>query len=777
MATISDPSNRVNTDEPQVKAPPRLAVGPLAWIRNNLFPSWMDTILTFVAAAVIFTVITSMVQWVIGGANWFIITFNLRQYMIGRYEPQAEWRLQLLLLFVAFAIGFNLATWARISRFLVIVLVVLLALAFILPPVIMAVTSQPHANFAASGVDIVSGSTTEPPQPQVGFIGAAGEKISIQLAHDLAVSDEALTGLYSFSDISSNLLRAAAENRLATQARIAEIERALAADLFTPRQREELTAELEGLEVPPPVVETYAIDQQTVDVQILDGATLEPLASAQLDSSSPPLELTLPASGWYVLDKRVTGDGAAILETSGIYPILVREFAAGDTGESGSSGGRVLEYVRMTDDFTTRAIRPTIDGDNVPATIIIDNQYRGTRPFSDYLRLFLAPMLNKINLALLLVLILGAAGYVGSQFLSRTFAPRIAQRVAIWSLTAIPILMFAMVYGIDGDGIIALGVWIFTITWIAFMYFYGMKLNSYWAALLFLVALGFRLVPHLVAGNLFAIMFWIGIGTLAAWLGSKRRDSTSPRTASLWLILTFLIALGGPILALFFDATNILPLTDTRRWGGLLLTLLLTIVGIAGSFPIGILLALGRRSSLPVVSTFCTVYIEFVRGVPLITVLFMSQLLVPLLNPTLAEVPNVFRAMIGILFFSAAYLAENVRGGLQSVPPGQEEAAKALGLNAAQVTLYITLPQALRAVIPALMGQCVSLFKDTSLVAIVGLLDLAGISETVVAQTEFIGLRRESFLFIAIIYFAFSYTMAYVSRRLEETGSGAARRI
>jgi His/Glu/Gln/Arg/opine family amino acid ABC transporter permease subunit len=672
MATISDPTNRVNTDEPKVKAPPRLAVGPLAWIRNNLFASWMDTVLTFVAAAVIFTVITSMAQWVIGGANWFIITFNLRQYMIGRYEPQAEWRLQLLLLFVAFAIGFNLATWARISRFLVIVLVVILALTFILPPVIMAVTSQPHANFAASSGDIVSGSTTEPPQPQVGFIGAAGERISIQLAHDLAVSDEALTGLHSFSDISSNLLRAAAANRLATQTRIAEIERSLAADRVTPRQREQLTAELEGLEVPPPVIETYAIDQQTVEVQILDGVTLEPLASATLDSSSPPLEFTLPASGWYVLDKQIAGDGAAILQTSGIYPILVREFTTGDTGEGGSSGGRVLEYVRMTDDFTTRAIRPTIDGDNVPMTIIIDNQYRGTRPFSDYLRLFLAPMLNKINLAFLLILVLGAAGYLASRFLTR-YAPsqRIAPRAAIWMLIALPILMFMLVYGLG----------------------------------------------------------------------------------------------------------NILPLTDTRRWGGLLLTLLLTIVGIAGSFPIGILLALGRRSSLPVVSTFCTVYIEFVRGVPLITVLFMSQLLVPLLNPTLAEVPNVFRAMIGILFFSAAYLAENIRGGLQSVPHGQEEAAKALGLNAFQVTLYITLPQALRAVIPALMGQCVSLFKDTSLVAIVGLLDLAGISETVVAQTEFIGLRRESFLFIALIYFAFSYTMAYLSRRLEETGSGAARRV
>jgi His/Glu/Gln/Arg/opine family amino acid ABC transporter permease subunit len=672
MATISDPSNRVNADEPQIRPPPRLAVGPLAWIRNNLFRSWFDTVLTIIFSLVIVTVITSMAQWVITGANWYIISFNLRQYMIGRYEPEAEWRLQLLLLLVAFGIGFNLATWTRISRFLVILLVMALALAFILPPLITAAIPLPNAYFTASSTDITSGASTEAPPQQIGFIGAAGEKISVQLATDLAVSDEALTGLYSFSDNGSNLLRAAAANRLSIHARIAEIQRLLTADAFTPRQREQLIAELERLEVPPPVTETYAINQQPAEVQILDGATLEPLVSATLDSTSPALELTLPSSGWFVLDKRVVGEGAVLLRTSGIYPLLVREFSTTDTGEGTTSGGgRVLEYVRMTDEFTTRAIRPTIDGRNVTATIIIDNQYRGTRPFSDYLRLFLAPLLSKINLAFGLVLLLGSAGYWGSRFLLRTLDRRTVQRAAIWMLIVLPVLMFMFVYGLG----------------------------------------------------------------------------------------------------------NILPLTDTRRWGGLLLTILLTVVGIAGSFPIGVLLALGRRSSLPVISTFCTLYIEFVRGVPLITVLFMSQLLVPLLNPSLAEVPNAFRAMVGIVFFSAAYLAENVRGGLQSVPHGQEEAAKALGLNSLQVTMYITLPQALRAVIPALMGQFVSLFKDTSLVAIVGLLDLTGISQTVVAQTEFIGLRRESFLFIAFTYFTFSYIMAYVSRRLEETGSGAARRI
>jgi general L-amino acid transport system permease protein len=202
------------------------------------------------------------------------------------------------------------------------------------------------------------------------------------------------------------------------------------------------------------------------------------------------------------------------------------------------------------------------------------------------------------------------------------------------------------------------------------------------------------------------------------------------------------------------------------------------VVGIVAAFPIGISLALGRRSSLPIVKIASILYIEVVRGIPFITVLFMATLLVPFVLPSAAG-PDwaPIKAMIATFLFSAAYLAENVRGGLQSLPPGQEEAAKALGLSAWQATLYITLPQALRAVIPALVGQFISLFKDTSLVAIVGLIDLTGVANGIAAQTVFQGLRREPFVFIAIIYFVFSYVMSVVSRRIEASGSGAARRV
>ncbi|MCZ7567263.1 MAG: amino acid ABC transporter permease [Ardenticatenaceae bacterium] len=235
------------------------------------------------------------------------------------------------------------------------------------------------------------------------------------------------------------------------------------------------------------------------------------------------------------------------------------------------------------------------------------------------------------------------------------------------------------------------------------------------------------------------------------------------------VVLAWLLSFPAVIVLLrgLAPTAPLLPAISTSLWGGLLLTLLLAVVGIVAAFPIGILLAIGRRSKLPVVKMFSIVYIEMIRGVPLITILFMSSIMVPLFLPENIRVDRVIRAMVGLVIFSAAYLAENVRGGLQAVPRGQEEAAVALGLSPTLTMGLIILPQALRAVIPAIVGQFISLFKDTSLVAIVGLLELLGIARAVVAQPEFLGLQREVFLFIAAVYWIFSYTMSYASRRLE----------
>lgn len=201
---------------------------------------------------------------------------------------------------------------------------------------------------------------------------------------------------------------------------------------------------------------------------------------------------------------------------------------------------------------------------------------------------------------------------------------------------------------------------------------------------------------------------------------------------------------------------------------GLLLTLLTAIVSIVLSFPIGVLLALGRQSNLPVVRWMSIGFIEIVRGLPLITILFMSSLLAPLILPPNVRIDRVVRAIAGLTLFSAAYLAENVRGGLQSIPRGQSEAAKALGLSAPLVTILVVLPQALKAVIPTIVGQFISLFKDTSLLAIIGFSELLGISQSILSNPNYLGRYQEAYLFDAVIYFFCCYAMALASRRLEK---------
>ena len=206
---------------------------------------------------------------------------------------------------------------------------------------------------------------------------------------------------------------------------------------------------------------------------------------------------------------------------------------------------------------------------------------------------------------------------------------------------------------------------------------------------------------------------------------------------------------------------------STTNWGGLLLTLILAAVGIVVCFPLGVLLALGRRSQLPAIKWVSTIYIETIRGVPLITILFMGSIIFPIFMPGDFQLDKVIRAMIALTLFSAAYMAENVRGGLQAVPQGQVEAAQAVGLTYPKTMLFIVLPQALRSVIPAIVGQFISLFKDTSLVMIVGLQDLLGIAKSILGNPKWQGLYAEVYLFVAVIYFVFCYAMSYVSQKIE----------
>lgn len=265
-----------------------------------------------------------------------------------------------------------------------------------------------------------------------------------------------------------------------------------------------------------------------------------------------------------------------------------------------------------------------------------------------------------------------------------------------------------------------------------------------------------------------------------SWFGYevKRRNSDWAKSVSRIVVFSWVVLLPVSWFVLRgIEGAVTLPLVSTATWGGLLLTLVLTVVAIVFAFPLGVLLALGRWSSLSIVSAAATLFIEVVRGVPLITILFFAKLVVPFFISASADIDQVIRMMIGLTLFTAAYIAEIVRGGLQIVPHGQLEAAHALGLSGLHTTRLIVLPQALRAVIPAIMSQFVSLFKDTTLVSIVGLFELLGIIDFIVnGQQQYRGLQREAYIFVGIIYFVISFGMSTVSRWIERTGVGAARR-
>ena len=223
-------------------------------------------------------------------------------------------------------------------------------------------------------------------------------------------------------------------------------------------------------------------------------------------------------------------------------------------------------------------------------------------------------------------------------------------------------------------------------------------------------------------------------------------------------LLIWLLIFGGPIG---------LEAIDTDRWGGLMLTLIVSSVGILCSLPIGVLLALGRRSTLPVIKTISVVFIEFWRGVPLITVLFMASVMLPLFLPEELNFDKLVRCLLGVALFSSAYMAEVVRGGLQAIPRGQYEAAKALGLGYWQMMLFVILPQALKKVIPGIVNTFIGLFKDTTLVLIVGLFDLLGVVQASLSDPDWLGFSIEGYVFAAIIFWFFCYAMSHYSQKLE----------
>lgn len=210
-----------------------------------------------------------------------------------------------------------------------------------------------------------------------------------------------------------------------------------------------------------------------------------------------------------------------------------------------------------------------------------------------------------------------------------------------------------------------------------------------------------------------------------------------------------------------------LPFVDTSLWGGLMLDVIISFTTVAGSLPLGILLALGRRSHLPVIRTLSVAFIELWRGVPLLTVLFMSAVMVPLFLPEGVSVDRLLRAMVALILFNSAYMAEVVRGGLQGVDTGQEEAATAIGLSWWKVQAFIVLPQALRIVVPGIINTVVDLFKDTTLVTIIGLTDLLGAVEQALKDPAWLGMATEGYAFSAVVFFVCCAAMSAYGRSVE----------
>lgn len=235
-----------------------------------------------------------------------------------------------------------------------------------------------------------------------------------------------------------------------------------------------------------------------------------------------------------------------------------------------------------------------------------------------------------------------------------------------------------------------------------------------------------------------------------------------------WLLILWII-----VLSLFFTLMlgNVLGLSkvETERWGGLPLTISLASLSMAMAFPIAMVVALGRRSKLPAIRTFCTIYVELIRGVPLISVLFMASFMFPLFLPQGFTIDVLIRVLVGITLFAAAYMAEVIRGGLQAIPKGQIEAAATLGLSYWQTQRKIVLPQALAMVVPSIMNNFISTFKDTSLVTIVSLYELTGaLSLALNSDSDWRPFKTEGYIFIAMIYFFFCFTMSRYSIWVEK---------
>lgn len=316
--------------------------------------------------------------------------------------------------------------------------------------------------------------------------------------------------------------------------------------------------------------------------------------------------------------------------------------------------------------------------------------------------------------------------------------------IYIFYIAIIPILQWAFIDS-DWSGTSAAdcnsggACWVFVATRLNFFVYGFFPPEAYWRVNAVFILLAILVIPQFFEG--FPYKKWFG-----------------------WFTLTVF-----PVISGFLLLGGILGLSpvDTDRWGGIMLTLVLSFVGIVAALPIGIILALGRRSEMPVIRAICTGFIELWRGVPLISVLFMASVMLPLFLPEGVNFNKLMRAMIGIVMFQSAYMAEVVRGGLQAIPKGQYEAAAALGLGYWRSTALIIMPQALKLVIPGIVNTFIALLKDTTLVLIIGLLDILASVQASIIDPDWAAVATEGYVFAAFVFWVFCFSMSRYSMALE----------
>jgi|GEM_PF-545392 len=728
-------------EPPESRRPPATEVGLIGWLQKNLFSGARDTFVTLVTATVIILFLIEFLTWALVEAQWEVAFLNVQRIMAGNDYPNEEiWRLNIAAYMLIFLCMVLVGFWGRVSRNIVIALAVLSSLFFIIPIASQGV-SEPTVTYFVEGSNEAR---------QVNFIASEGDEIEFTLEPLTDASDFGVVNLDSgyiandnqlsntswdlFNNTSALLTRL--DDSLANAA-----ETMLAADITAPLGELVNVDDLDGaatefealgdavvagdlsdeeLESLKAQMDILALDMRSVDALTVENVTRDLTTYGRNND---------PAVAERALDGFATALRNAGLSEAGNYDLNIAV-------QVWDADGNVL----TESPFTAGSTEDLSFSWEVPA----DDWYTFTVVFDETS---------------------GESGYAflhidnAEVFIS---TPKVTQ-ARIDEYGEPPVL------DCNSCG---------TSLNRTDLRFEGTRTVPQWFST--------QATPFLEGIRTFVFIAILtgAVGYLMAF--AMRRyleqniegedEQISPIGVQL---ITFGWVIAVPIwyvLVKGFGDAGTFPTIPTAAIGGLTLTLILTAVAVIASLPLGILLALGRASDLQLVSFLCAAFIEVFRGVPLITLLFMGRYIVGFVVDGLDEVDLVIRIMIVLTVFTAAYLAEVIRGGLQVVPKGQIEAAQAVGLSGVYVTLFIVLPQALRAVIPAILGQFLSIFKDTSLVFLISLFELTGVTKQLLGDVVFSAFLREAWIFIFITYFVLSYIMASASRRLEETGSGAVRR-